>query len=132
MKKREVRVAARKRASGYEVRWHKVADAEHAAITDGRERVAIDHAIEKLKVDGPALRAPHQSGVKSNTGEGLRELRPRQGRSRWRPIYRRFGEFFVILAIAPETEIDPAGYDRQVGEAQKRRQSLEKALAQAM
>jgi hypothetical protein len=29
----------------------------------------------------------------------LRELRPRQGRSDWRAIYRRVGAFYVILAI---------------------------------
>ena len=35
---------------------------------------------------------------------------------------------FVILAVAPEAEIDAAGYDRQVGEAQKRRRSVERSL----
>lgn len=127
--KREVRVAARTRTSGYHVKWHTKADAERKAITGASERVAIQNAIAKLEVDGPALRAPHQSGVKGAAGEGLRELRPRQGRSRWRPIYRRFGESFVILAVAPEVEIDSAGYGRQVGEAQKRRRSLEESLA---
>lgn len=128
-RKRAVRVAALKRTSGYEVKWHTKADVEREAIVDVSERVAIQNAIAKLEVDGPALRAPHQSGVKGAVGEGLRELRPRQGRSRWRPIYRRFGEFFVILAVAPEAEIDSAGYEGQVREAQKRRISLEKALA---
>lgn len=127
-RKRAVQVPARKRTSGFEVKWHKDADAERAAIADTSERVAIQNVIAKLQVDGSALRAPHQSGVKGAAGEGLRELRPRQGRSRWRPIYRRFGEFFVILAVAPEAEIDSAGYERQVGEAQKRRSSLETTL----
>ncbi len=127
--RRAVRVAAVKRTSGYEVKWHAKADAERKAIADVSERVAIQNAIAKLEVDGPALRAPHQSGVKGAAGEGLRELRPRQGRSRWRPIYRRFGEFFVILAVAPEAEIDSGGYDSQVREAQKRRSSLEESLA---
>jgi hypothetical protein len=32
--------------------------------------------------------------------EGLvRELRPRQGQSDWRAIYRRAGDFYAILAI---------------------------------
>ncbi len=127
-KQREVQVAARKRSSGHEVKWHKEAREEHLAIGDAPERVAIQNVIEKLKVDGAALRAPHQSGIKGSAGEGLRELRPRQGRSRWRPIYRRIGEIFVILAVATEAEIDSAGYDRQVGEAQKRRRAVEEAL----
>lgn len=126
-KPREVRVAARKRTSGYQVSWHRKARDEYDAI-DARERVAIQNVIEKLRVDGPGLRAPHQSAVMGDAGEGLRELRPRQGRSRWRPIYRRIGELFVILAVAPEAEIDAAGYGRQVGEAQKRRRSVERSL----
>ena len=121
-----MRVAARQRGSGYEVKWHKKADAERAAIADSRERVAIQNVIAKLEVDGPALSAPHQSGVRGAEGEGLRELRPRQGRSRWRPIFRRFDDFYVILAVAPEAEIDSAGNNTRVREAQKRRSGLEK------
>jgi len=30
---------------------------------------------------------------------GLRELRPKQGRSDWRAIYRRAGSVYVILAV---------------------------------
>lgn len=30
---------------------------------------------------------------------GLRELRPRQGRSDWRPIYARIGDVYVIHAV---------------------------------
>lgn len=127
-KPREVRVAARKRTSGHQVSWHRKARDEYSAIADVRERVAIQNVIEKLRVDGPGLRAPHQSAVMGDAGEGLRELRPRQGRSRWRPIYRRIGDTFAILAVAPEAEIDSAGYDRQVGEAQKRRRSVERPL----
>lgn len=126
-KPREVRVAARQRMSGYGVSWHRKARDEYTAI-DARERVAIQNVIEKLRVDGPGLRAPHQSAVMGDAGEGLRELRPRQGRSRWRPIYRRIGDTFAILAVAPEAEIDSAGYDRQVGEAQKRRRGAERSL----
>lgn len=59
------------------------------AIDDVKERIAIAHVIEKLQVDGPALRSPHQSAVMGDHGLGLRELCPRRGRSRWRPIYRR-------------------------------------------
>lgn len=60
-------------------------------------------------------------------GSGLRELRPRRGRSRWRPIYRRMDErLFAILAVGPEAEIDKAGYDRAVRIAKQRLVRLEK------
>lgn len=128
-RQRKVRVAAQARSSGFPVQWHRKALAERDAIDDLGERMAIRNVIDKLKVDGPALRAPHQSGVMGDAGEGLRELRPRRGRSRWRPIYRRIGEAFVILTVAPEAEIDQAGYDRLVGEAQERRRAVERVLA---
>src|SRR5579864_8960459 len=73
----------------YEVLWHPAAAAERAAISDAAERAAIQHAREKLEVVGPRLGAPHSSAIKGGDGSGLRELRPRAGRSRWRPIYRR-------------------------------------------
>jgi hypothetical protein len=89
--------------------------------------VAIAHVIEKLQVDGPTLRSPHQSGVMGEEGAGLRELRPRRGRSRWRPIYRRLDEgLFVILAVGPEAEINKAGYRRVVRAAKSRLAQLEK------
>ena len=90
--------------------------------------MAIAHVIEKLEVDGPTLRSPHQSGVKREGGSGLRELRPRRGRSRWRPLYRRTEEtLFAILAIGPEAEIDKVGYAKAVRLAKQRLKRLEKA-----
>ena len=90
--------------------------------------MAIAHVIEKLEVDGPTLRSPHQSGVKGEEGSGLRELRPRRGRSRWRPLYRRTEEtLFAILAIGPEAEIDKVGYAKAVRLAKQRLKRLEKA-----
>jgi hypothetical protein len=81
------------------------------------------HSIEKLEVDGPNLRNPHQSAVMGEEGFGLRELRPRRGRCRWRPLYRRVGaRLFVILAVVPESEVDSAGYKRGVRTAQRRLQ----------
>lgn len=95
---------------------------------DVAERVAIAHVIEKLEVDGPALRSPHQSGVMGEEGSGLRELRPRRGRSRWRPIYRRMAEeLFAVLAVGPEAEIDKAGYAKAVRVAKQRLKRLERA-----
>jgi hypothetical protein len=112
----------------WEVAWHPKALHEKNAIEDVTERVAIAHVIEKLEVDGPALRSPHQSGIKGEEGSGLRELRPRRGRSRWRPLYRRAEEtLFAILTIGPEAEIDKAGYAKAVRLAKQRLKRLEKA-----
>jgi hypothetical protein len=110
----------------YEVLWHPAADAERAAISNAAERAAIQHAREKLEAIGPRLGAPHSSAIKGEDGSGLRELRPRAGRSRWRPIYRRVGPgIFVILAVAPEAEIDGRGFDEKVRDAQRRFDELE-------
>lgn len=122
------RVVARGTPSRWAVAWHPKALDEKTAIADAAERVAIAHVIEKLEVDGPVLRSPHQSGVKGEEGSGLRELRPRRGRSRWRPLYRRIDEtLFAVLAIGPEAEIDGAGYAKAVRLAKRRLKQLEKA-----
>ncbi|HYM46270.1 MAG TPA: type II toxin-antitoxin system RelE/ParE family toxin [Solirubrobacteraceae bacterium] len=110
----------------YEVLWHPIADTEQAAIPDAAERVAIQHAREKLQALGPRLGAPHSSAVQSEKGTGLRELRPRAGRSRWRPIYRRIQpRVFVILAVAPEAQIDKRGFDETVRNAKQVFEHLE-------
>lgn len=109
------------------VKWHSKALEERDAICNGAERAAIDRVIEKLQVDGPVLPHPHQSAVMGEEGSGLRELRPRRGRSRSRPIYRRIGkEMFAILAMGPEAGIDKAGYDRAVRAARQRLDRLDK------
>jgi len=126
--KRARKIVARGTPARWEVAWHPKALDEKNAIEDVAERVAIAHAIEKLEVDGPALRSPHQSGVMGEEGSGLRELRPRRGRSRWRPIYRRMEErLFAVLAVGPEAEIDRAGYAKAVRLAKRRLKRLEKA-----
>ena len=105
----------------YEVIWHPDADVERAAVNNPAERVAIQHAREKLAVLGPKLAAPHCSAVKGEEGAGLRELRPRAGRSRLRPLYRRVDvRIFVILAIAPEVQIDKRGFERAIRAAKQR------------
>jgi len=122
------KIAARGTPARWGVAWHPKALDEKNAIEDVAERVAIAHVIEKLEVDGPALRSPHQSGINGEEGSGLRELRPRRGRSRWRPLYRRADEaLFAILAIGPEAEIDKAGYAKAVRFAKQRLKRLEKA-----
>ena len=105
----------------YVVRWHPEADAERDASWPAGEKVAIFHSVEKLEALGPRLGHPHSSAVQGEEGRSLRELRPRAGRSRWRPIYRQItAQAFVILAVGPEAGIDKAGFDAAVGRAAKR------------
>jgi len=108
------------------VLWHPDADGERAAVSDPAERVAIQHAREKLEALGPKLAPPHSSAVKGEEGVGLRELRPRAGRSRWRPIYSRVKpRVFVILAVAPEAQIDKRAFDKSIRHAKRRLDGLE-------
>jgi hypothetical protein len=63
-----------------------------------QERKAVFTVVDKLRMLGPDLPPPH---VKSLKGEsGLLELRPRQGSSPVRPIYRKIGNVYVILAFS--------------------------------
>jgi hypothetical protein len=111
--------------AAFAVMWHPAAERERARIVDTAERSAIAHAEEKLKTLGRLL-APHSSAVQGKDGKGLRELRPRGGRSRWRPIYRQVdSKTFVILAVGPEAQIDEAGFNRAVRDAQQRFGDLE-------
>jgi hypothetical protein len=108
------------------VRWHPDADAERDASWPEGEKVAMWNAVDKLKAAGPRLGHPHSSAVQGETGKGLRELRPRAGRSRWRPIYRQVTpDTFVVLAVGPEAEIDSAGFDGAVSRAVSRLAELE-------
>lgn len=76
---------------GYEAEWRDLPPAERAALAS---------AVEKLRADSQ-LGFPHTSLVRGSQ-LGIRELRPRRGRSRWRALYRRVGEVMVVLAVAPE------------------------------
>jgi hypothetical protein len=82
------------------------------------ERLALDHAIEKLRALGDQLGYPHSSNLRG--AQRLRELRPRGGRSPWRAFYRRVGEVIVVAAIGPEAEVDPRGFDRAVVTTERR------------
>jgi hypothetical protein len=105
----------------YTVRWHPEAASERDASWPPEEKVAMQHAVEKLQATGPRLQHPHSSAVQGTAGKGLRELRPRAGRSRWRPIYRRVTpDTFVILAVGPEAQVDRSGFDAAVDRAAKR------------
>jgi hypothetical protein len=99
------------------VSWHKDADLELNKLPVP-ERVAMLHAIDKLMALGPQLPFPHQSSVRGT--QGLRELRPRGGRSPWRAFYQRQGDAFVIGAVGPEAQVDQRGFDKAVRDASAR------------
>lgn len=84
----------------------------------GREAVAVRNAIGKLEALGPGLPFPHQSAIADSVG--LRELRPRAGRSVVRPLYARDGDRFIVGAIAPEAEVDARGFRRAIASAHER------------
>jgi hypothetical protein len=71
----------------------------------------------------PALGYPHTSAIRGT--EGLRELRPRQGRSPWRGLYRQVGAVFVLAAVAPEAERDPRRFRWSCEAASERLHILE-------
>ena len=83
------------------------------------ERRAVMSAVAKLEAFGDQLGAPHTSQVKGSRA-GIRELRPRAGRSPWRALYRRVADRLVVLAVGPEAEHDKRGFDRAVRLAEDR------------
>lgn len=93
------------------------AEEEQAALPAG-ELVAMDHAIQKLRVAGERLGFPHTSAVKGSPG--LRELRPRQGRSPWRAFYGRVRGDLIVAAVGPEAQVDPRGFARATARAVER------------
>ena len=120
--------AAKRRDPGppYAVVWMPKAEAELRAVPDATERAAMQQAARVLEANGPRLRFPHQSSVRGSKLKGLRELRPRSGRSRWRPLYRRVNvTTFVVLAVGPETAMDGSGFDAAVRRAERRFATLE-------
>ena len=94
------------------------ADEELAALPRAEE-VAMRSVIAKLEALGTRLPYPHQSAVRGV--KGMRELRPRSGRSAWRAFYRRIGaEKFLIASVGPEALVNPRGFDRSVSLAGQR------------
>jgi hypothetical protein len=83
------------------------------------ERGAVMSAVAKLEAFGDQLGAPHTSQVKGSRA-GIRELRPRAGRSAWRALYRRVAGRIVVLAVGPEAEHDKRGFGRAVRLAEER------------
>lgn len=101
-----------------EVRIIVEAGAEFTAIGDGAEQKAMLNAIHKLQELGDQLPFPHSSSVQG--ARGLWELRPRQGRSRWRALYRRIGSTIVIGAFGPEAGVNRRGFERAIASATAR------------
>lgn len=87
------------------------------------ERNALYNAVAKLEAIGQTLDHPHTSAVQG--AAGLRELRPRAGRSPWRALYRQVGDRFVIAAIAPEAQHHPRGFRRACRAAEARLSEVE-------
>lgn len=106
----------------WDVRYHPAAEAEFQALATN-DRNAVDNAVKKLEAYGPALPYPHQSAVGGSRPP--RELRPRGGRSRVRPLYQRFANTFMIGAVGPEAQVDPKGFDRAVRLATNRLAEIE-------
>jgi hypothetical protein len=88
------------------------------------ERRAVMNAVAKLEAFGDQLGSPHTSQVKGSQA-GIRELRPRSGRSPWRALYRRIGDGLVVLAIGPEAEHDRRGFGRAVRLAEERLKEIQ-------
>lgn len=96
---------------------HAAAAEEYQGLPE-REQDAMDNAIEKLRALGQQLGYPHSSAVRG--AAGLRELRPRAGRSRWRAFYRHIGDVIVIGAFGPEAKVNPRGFVASVQRATDR------------
>jgi hypothetical protein len=113
----------KRRLLSYAVDFHADAVAELKRL-DVRDRAAVAHVREKLVALGERLPFPHQSAVQGNPR--LRELRPRAGRCRWRPLYAQVGAEFVILAVGPEAEVDRQGFNRAIRDASRRLDEIER------
>ena len=78
------------------------------------DRKAVFNVVQKLKDLGPDLPSPHMKSLKGKAN--LFELRPKQGACETRPIYARFGNRFVVLAVAAKKK----DFHRAVMEANDR------------
>lgn len=73
-------------------------------IKSKEERKAIFNVVDKLRQLGPQLVPPHAKSLKGEID--LFELRPRQGRSASRPLFKRSGTDYIILAISRDHQVD--------------------------
>ncbi len=107
------------------VRYLPEAEQELAGLP-AREIGAMINAEKKLRAFGPQLGSPHTSAVRGVSGT-LRELRPRQGKSPWRGLYRQVGVEFLIAGIGPDGETDRRGFNQAAQRALERLQKVEEA-----
>jgi len=89
-------------------------------LREPREHRAATRTIARLLQFGNALGFPDSSNVQSAAVRGIRELRPRRGRSRWRPLYAITENGTYLVALAPEASRDPIGFRRAVDRAVER------------
>jgi hypothetical protein len=101
---------------GVVVTWDSDAFTDFEAVTSRTERRATLVAVGKLRELGDRLSPPNMKPLQSEPG--LLELRPRQGASPVRLIYRRRGDGFVILAAA--VKADKADFASAVAAARRR------------
>lgn len=101
------------------VTYHDAAVVEYAALRDARQRKGILTVASFLRELGPKLVEPHSKALAGT--RKLRELRPGGGRVPVRSLYAQVSDRqFVILAIGPESQVDPRGFKSAVQRAQNR------------
>lgn len=107
--------------------FHTQAALDLETIRDRAERASIHRAVAMLSQNGHRMAMPHARKI---TGaDGICELRPKSGRSRWRPLYAAADDgLFVVLVIAPEARVDGNGFRRAVEKAQKLMAELQAVL----
>lgn len=96
--------------------WDADAAAELASLTSKEEKKALLNVVDKLRQLGERLVPPHMKPLKG--GSGLRELRPRQGKTHVRAVYRRAGDEYVILSLCLKP--DKADWDAALEAARER------------
>jgi hypothetical protein len=75
--------------------------------------------VDFLHKLGPKIVAPHSKALKGE--RKVRELRPSGGKTLVRPLYVRWHDReFVILAVAPESQVDGPGFNAAVQRAKDR------------
>src|SRR4051812_50149913 len=83
------------------------------AVKSKEEKKALLNVIDKLEALGEQLAPPHMKPLGGEGAAGLRELRPRQGRSDWRAIYKRIGEKgYGVPALGQHDGFDKPGAPR--------------------
>jgi hypothetical protein len=107
----------------FRVDWDQDAHGEVMRLP-AAERRAVMNAVAKLEVFGDQLGSPHTSQVKGSRA-GIRELRPRCGRSPWPAAVPAPGGRAGGAGDRPEAQHDKRGFDRAVRLAEDRLKEIE-------